>query len=123
MFARFVVNMCALALATWIVPGIELTGDDITDKVVTLAIVAVIFGVVNTIVKPLFVLFSAPFIILTLGLMLLVVNGLLLWVTSWAAGLFGLAWHVDGFWAAFFGALIVSFVSMCLNGFVAKQER
>jgi putative membrane protein len=74
-------------------------------------------------VKPLFVFASAPLLLLTLGLFLLVINSLLLWLTSWIADQLNLGWHVDGFWSAFWGALIVSVVSFILNSsFISKSE-
>ena len=83
---------------------------------------AVIFGVVNTIVKPLFKFVSAPLILLTLGLFLLVINALLLMV-SWpgSPANSALGWHVDDFWSAFWGGLIVSIVSFILNAFFGKR--
>jgi putative membrane protein len=65
---RLVVSAAALAIATWILSGISLTGSSTTSKVITLLIVALIFGVLNAIIKPLFALFTAPLILLTLGL-------------------------------------------------------
>ena len=88
-----------------------------------LGLFAIIFGVVNALVKPLFVFASAPLLLLTLGLFLLVINSLLLWLTSWIADQLNLGWHVDGFWSAFWGALIVSVVSFILNSsFISKSE-
>ena len=71
---RLLVNAAALAIATWILSGISLTGSSTTSKVITLLIVALIFGVLNAIIKPLFALFTAPLILLTLGLFLIVIN-------------------------------------------------
>ena len=82
-----------------------------------------IHAVVNAIVKPLFKLASAPLLLITLGLFLLVINSLLLWLTSWVAGELQLGWHVDGFMSAFWGALIVSVVSFILNAsFTSKSD-
>ena len=82
----------------------------------TILVVAVIFGLVNAFVKPIAKLFSLPLIILTLGLFTLVVNALMLQLTSWLAGALNLDFHVDSFfWDAIFGALVITFVSLLLN--------
>ena len=109
------VNAGALAVATALMSGIELTGDTTTDKVVTLLLVALIFGVVNTVIGPIVKLLSLPFILLTLGLLLIVINALLLLLTEWISGLFGLGFTVDGFWTAVGGAIIISIASFVLN--------
>ncbi|MDR1791641.1 MAG: phage holin family protein [Propionibacteriaceae bacterium] len=123
MLVRLVINMLALAAAAYLVPGITLTGEDDLAKILTLLLVAVIFGVINTIVKPLFTVLSLPLVILTLGIGLLVINGLMLWLTSWGAGLFNLGWHVDGFWAALFGSIVISLVSLILNAVATRLEK
>ncbi|GAA2476345.1 phage holin family protein [Streptomyces thermolineatus] len=110
-----VANAVAIAVAAWLVGGIELTGDDTWDTVLTLVLVALLFGLVNWLVKPVVGLLSLPLFILTLGLFTLVVNALMLWLTSWLSDQAGLTFHVDGFWAAFWGALIVSVVSWAVN--------
>lgn len=107
---RLLVNAAALWVATRIVPGVTFTGGWLAFFGVTLT-----FGVVNTIVRPVAWLFSLPFILFTLGLFLLVVNGLMLWLTSAVSGSLGLGFHVSGFWSAFFGALVVSVVSAALS--------
>jgi putative membrane protein len=121
---RLLANAAALGVATWLLSGITLSGDDTTDKVVTVLIVALIFGVINAIIRPIFRLVTLPIILLTLGLFLLVINALLLMFTSWLAGVFGLGWHVDGFWTALWGSIIISIVSFVLNAFLPdKDER
>ena len=121
---RIIANALALGVATWLVPGISLGEGDLTNRVVTIVLVAVIFGVVNAIVKPIFQIVASPVILLTLGLVLLVINTVLLMLTSWVATQFGLAWHVDGFGSAFVGAIVVSIVSFIANAlFRKKKER
>ena len=97
----FFIKVLAAALALWvatlIVPGVELEGSTFTDRLGTLLIVAIIFGLVNAIAKPIAALFSLPLIVLTLGLFLLVLNALMLLLTNWIAGLFDLPFDVDGF--------------------------
>lgn len=108
---QLVANAVAIAVATWVIDGITLTGDDTGQRTVTLVLVTGLFALVNLLVRPVTELLSLPLSILTLGLFSLVVNGLMLWLTSWLSGLVDLNFHVDGFWAAFLGALIVGVVS------------
>ena len=119
---RLVANAAALAIATWILSDITLTGSSTLSQVVTLLIVALIFGVLNAIIKPIFALFTAPLILLTLGLFLIVINACMLLLTSWLAGLFDLGWHVEGFWTALLGGLIISVVSFVLNVFLPDPD-
>ncbi len=107
---RIVASAIALAVATAVVPGIELTTASLTSKVLTLIAVALIFGVVNAILKPIVKVVGCAFYVLTLGLIALVVNALLLWLTSWLAGKLNLPFHITGFWPAFWGAIIVGVV-------------
>jgi putative membrane protein len=122
MLIRFLGTAAAIGIATWLIPGITLTDTEPQNKVLATLAVAVIFGVVNAIVKPLFTFAAAPLVLLTLGLFLMVINGLLLLLTSWVAEQLGLGWRVDGWWSAFWGALVVSLVSFLLNAFVRKGE-
>jgi putative membrane protein len=109
---RFLVIAAALGVAAWLVPGIVLTGHDHLAKVETLLIVAVIFGVVNILIKPIIKTVGCAFYVLTLGLFALVVNGLLLWLTSYIAfDKLHEPFHVTGFVAAVEGALVVAVVS------------
>jgi putative membrane protein len=123
----FFIQVLAAALALWvatlIVPGVELEGSTFTDRLGTLLIVAIIFGVVNAIAKPIAALFSLPLIVLTLGLFLLVLNALMLLLTDWLAGLFDLPFDVDGFWAAFWGAIVISIVTFVVGLFVGDARR
>lgn len=112
---KTLINAAAIWVAAWIVSGITLSGDDWQHKTLTVIAVALVFGVVNFLVKPLVKLFSLPLFVLTLGLITFVINALMLWLTSWASDKLGLDFHVDGFWAAMLGALIISLVSWGLN--------
>jgi putative membrane protein len=112
---RAVMTAAALAVATWLVPGIELTSGSTASKVGTLLAVAVIFGLINAILKPIVKTVGCLFYVLTLGLIALVVNGLLLWLASWVADKLSLPFHITGFWAAFWGALIISVVGWLLG--------
>ena len=110
-----VVNALALAAAAWLLEGIAVTGDSSEDRVITLALVALIFGVVNAVVAPVLMLLSLPFIILTLGLFLVVINAAMLLLTSWISGRLGLGFDVAGFWTAVLGALVVTVATWILE--------
>jgi putative membrane protein len=112
---RLLVNAAALWVATRLVPGVSYSGDWMP-----FLGVAVVFGVVNAFLRPVAKVLTFPLIIVTLGIFALVVNGLMLWLTSSLAGALGLGFHVSGFWSAFWGALVVSFVSMVLSMFVRE---
>jgi putative membrane protein len=112
---RLIVNAIALWVATLIVSGVELEGGSTQDRVITLLVVAVIFAVVNVVVRPIVNLLSLPLYVLTLGLFTFVVNALMLLLTSWIADQFDVPFNVDGFWSAVLGGLVISFVSWLLN--------
>src|SRR5437588_467867 len=107
---RLLVNSAALWVATRLVPGVSYTGGW-----APFLGVALVFGVVNAIIRPITQVLAFPLIIVTLGLFILVINGLMLWLTSALSGALALGFHVRGFWPAFFGALVVSIVSMVLS--------
>ncbi|MBA8793523.1 putative membrane protein [Friedmanniella endophytica] len=119
---RLLANAAALGVATWLLDGISLTATTTEGKIVALLVVALIFGIVNAVVKPVFKLVTAPVVLLTLGIFLLVINALMLLLTSWLSNLVGLGWHVEGFWTAVLGAIIVSVVSFVLNAFVPDRD-
>jgi putative membrane protein len=109
---RFLVIAAALGVAAWLVPGIVLTGHSDVKKVETLLIVALVFGVVNILLKPIIKTVGCAFYVLTLGLIAIVVNGLLLWLTSYIAyDKLHEPFHVTGFVAAVEGALVVAVIS------------
>jgi putative membrane protein len=112
---RIIIPAFALWVAHELIHGIELTGTSDGKKVATLIGVALIFGVVNAVLKPIIKTIGCLFYILTLGLIGLVVNGLLLWLCSWIAGKLTLPFHITGFWPAFWGAIIVGIVGWLLN--------
>jgi putative membrane protein len=121
---RIVVAMAALGVAAWVVPGIVLSGHSNSSKALTLLIVAVIFGVVNAILKPIIKTVGCAFYVLTLGLAAIVVNGLLLWLTSWIAyDKLHEPFHVTGFVPALEGALIVGVVSWLLHLVLGDDRR
>ncbi|MDT9691997.1 phage holin family protein [Streptomyces sp. P9(2023)] len=108
-------NAGALGVAIWLLQDITLTGDSTGKKAWTLILVALVFGLVNFLVKPIVKLISLPLFILTLGLITLVINALMLLLTSWLADKLELSFHVEGFWTAVLGGLIISVVSWALN--------
>ncbi len=116
LFVRFLVNLVGLFLASVIVPGIVI-GD-----VPSLVAAAAIFAIVNMLLKPLAMLVSCCLIVATFGLFVLIINTALLGATAWVAGQLGLDFTVDSFWSAFFGAIIISLVSV-FSSVVIRRRR
>ncbi|MFF7248568.1 phage holin family protein [Embleya sp. NPDC008237] len=109
-------NALAIWFASWLVSGIDLAdGASAGTKAKTIIFVALIFGIVNAIIKPVVKLFSLPLFVLTLGLITFVINALMLWLTEAIANKLDLDFHIDGFWAALLGALVISIVSWFLS--------
>lgn len=113
---RLVITAVALGAAVALVDGITFTG-----SWVSLLLVALVFGVVNAIVRPILKLLTCPLVLLTLGLFIFVINALMLWLTSTLSLSLGLGFHVAGFWSAFWGAVVVSIVSVVLSIFVPDE--
>lgn len=114
---RVLINAAALWVAVRFVPGISYTGSPLM-----LLGVAFVFGVVNTVVKPLVTLLSLPAVLLTLGLFLLVINAFMLWLTGWLSTALGLGFQVRGVGAALLGAIVVSLVAWALSMFLVEHE-
>ncbi|CAL9518566.1 MULTISPECIES: phage holin family protein [unclassified Streptomyces] len=112
---KTIANAAALAVAVWLIDKITLTGGGTGEKTATLILVALVFGLVNLLVKPIVQVLTFPLFVLTLGLFTLVVNALMLLLTSWLADALDLSFHVEGFWTAVLGGLIISIVSWALN--------
>jgi putative membrane protein len=117
------VNALALGVAVWLFDGITLTGSSDTNRFVELVLVGAIFGLINMIVRPIVRLLSLPLIVVTLGLMLLVVNALMLLLTSWIAESTDLGFHVDGFWTALWGSIVISIASLVLGAVFPSPTR
>lgn len=117
LIARLLINAFALWLAITIVPGLEFAGGW-----VTLLIIALIFGVVNALVRPIILFLSCPLIVLTLGLFVLIVNAIMLSLTIWLSNFFDLGLTTTGFWATFWGAVVISIVSGIIN-LLIRDER
>jgi putative membrane protein len=115
---RLLVNAAALWVATRIVTGVTYSG-----ALLPFLGVALVFGIVNAFIRPLLKFVTFPLIIVTFGIFALVVNSLMLWLTSSLSDTLGLGFHVRGFGAAFWGALVVSIVSMLLGLFIRDGER
>ena len=116
---RLLINAAALWAAIRLVPGIWFEGDWWL-----VFAVALVFGVLNAVIRPILFVLTLPFLLLTLGLFTFVLNALMLWLTSATSDLFGLRFHVDGFGAAFVGALIVTVVSFALSLLIGpRRER
>ena len=120
---RLAVSAAALAVATAVLPGIQLTTGSTTSKVLTLIAVALIFGVINAFLKPIIKTIGCLFYLLTLGLVALVVNALLLWLASVVAGWLKLPFHITGFVPAFLGALIIGVVTWLLSVLIPDRGK
>ncbi|MFI6227254.1 phage holin family protein [Micromonospora echinospora] len=118
---RLVTSAVALWVATLIVPGVEVGGRSGVNTALTLLVVALIFGLVNAVLKPVIQVVGCVFYLLTLGLFALVVNALLFLLTDWIASGLDLPFRVDGFWPAFWGAIVVAVVSWLIS--VVVRER
>jgi putative membrane protein len=114
---RLLVNAAALWVATQVVSGVSFDGG-----LVPMLGVALVFGVVNALLRPVAKILTFPIIIVTLGIFALVINGLMLWLTSSLSSALGLGFHVSGFWAAFWGAIVVSLVSLVLSMLIRDRS-
>lgn len=114
---RWVITALALFVAALVVPGIRVSGT----AWVVYAVMAIILGWVNALVRPVLQILTCPLILLTLGLFTLVINGFVLWLSARIANGLGIGFYVDGFWSAFWGALIVSIVSVILSALVKED--
>ncbi len=114
---RLLINAAALWAATRLVPGISFDGDWRL-----LFVVALVFGVLNVSVRPILMLLTLPFLIVTLGLFTFVLNALMLWLTSAISESLGLGFHVSGFVPAFLGALVVTVVSVLVSVILRDRD-
>jgi putative membrane protein len=118
---RIVVIMVSLWVATALIDGIDVGGGTTGERLGTLLAVAIIFGVVNAVLKPLIKIIGCPLYIITLGLVGLVVNALLFMLVGYLSGVLGLPFLVDGFWAAFWGAIVVAVVGFVIHLVIPDQ--
>ena len=114
----------ALAVAAWLFEGIWFSPrhGDTVDKILPLLVVAVILGAVSSFVKPVLQILSIPFIILTLGLFLLVINAAMLMLTGKLADAFDISFRVDGFWTAVGGSIIITIVGWVVDGLIGVDR-
>ena len=115
---RLVATAAALWVAVYFVPGITHEG-----PLWRLLVVALVFGVVNAVIRPILLTLTCPLVLLTLGLFVFVLNALMLWLTGALATALGFPFHVDGFIPAFIGGLIVGLVSMVLNVLIGEEGK
>lgn len=117
---RFIIIAVSVWVAAFLVPGIEVEG---TSGLITVAVMALVLGLVNAIVRPILALLSCGCIVATLGLFMLVINALTFWLASWiTTNWLNLGFYVEGFWPAFLGSLIVSIVSFVLSMFLIDDS-
>lgn len=110
MLMHWVFNAAALWVAAYFITGLDFNG-----TILQLLLVAAVFGLVNSLLRPLLTVLTCPLIVLTLGIFTLVINALMLLVTGWLSTRWGLGFAVDGFWPAFWGGLVVGIVSLGLS--------
>lgn len=115
---HWIFNAIALWVATYFLTGLSFNGDT-----VQLLMVAAVFGIVNSLLRPLLTVLTCPLIVLTLGLFSLVINALMLLVTGWLSARWELGFTVAGFWPAFWGGLVIGLVSLMLSLLIPKPEQ
>ena len=118
----------ALATAAWLIDGIRFTGPDsgtaeIQEKLLPLVLVSLLLGLVSSFVKPVLTVLSIPFIIVTLGLFLLVINAAMLMLTGWLADKLDIGFDVTGFWPAVGGAIVITLVTWIVDGIIGSDEK
>ncbi len=118
-----IVNVLALGAAVWIVPGITMSnGQTLSERLLYLVVVGGLFGLLTSFIKPALQILSIPLIVLTLGIFLLVINALMLMLMSQISESLNLGLHVSGFWAAFFGGIVISIAGMALEGILPEVK-
>ena len=122
-----VTTAVAVAAATLLIDGIYFTGpihgqEEIKHKLVPLLLVALILGVVTSFVKPILTILSIPFIVLTFGLFLLIINAAMLKLTSWLADKLDIGFHVTGFWPAVGGAIVITVVTWIVDSVIGESR-
>lgn len=116
----------AVATAAWLIDGIRFSGPDsgtaeIQEKLLPLILVSLLLGLISSFVKPVLTILSIPFIIVTLGLFLLVINAAMLMLTAWLADKLDIGFDVTGFWPAVGGAIVITLVTWIVDGFIGSD--
>jgi putative membrane protein len=119
---KLIVTAVALWVATLLIPGIHLHTHSTTGKIGTLVVVALIFGIINAILKPIVKTIGCLAYAITLGLISIIVNGLLFWLVSYIAGKLSIPFHITGFVPAVLGALLVGIVGWLLSLAVDRED-
>ena len=114
---HWLLNAAALWVAAWLLPGLDFTG-----TVVQLLLVAAVFGIVNSLIRPILTVLTCPLIVVTLGLFTLVINALMLMLTGWVAERLDLGFHVEGFWTAVLGAIVITVATWILDAVVPDKD-
>lgn len=118
---RWLIIVASLYVAYLLIPGIYV---DDTRGWVAFSVMAIVLAFVNAIIRPILAFLSCGCIVATMGLFMLVINALTLWLASYiSVSWLGIGFHVDGFWAAFFGSIVVSIVSFALSIFLPDEDR
>jgi putative membrane protein len=122
-----VTTALAVAAAAWLLDGIRFRGptqwpDEFTEKLLPLLLVSLILGIVTSFVKPILTILSIPFIIVTLGLFLLVINAAMLRLTSWLAGELDIGFTVTGWWPAIGGAIVITVTTWVVDGVIGEKR-
>ena len=113
---RLIINAAAIYIAVKLVNGLDYQGEWWG-----FLVIALLFGLVNAVIRPIVTFLTCPLVILTLGLFTLVINAFMLWVVSWLSTRFGVGFVIDGFWPALLGALIISIVSFVLTSLLSDD--
>ncbi len=114
---RWLINSLAIYAAVELLPGLHFEGGP-----VRFLVLALVFGVINSLLRPFLTVLTCPLVLLTLGLFTLVINAVLLMLTAWVSEAWSLGFRVDGFWAAFWGALVIGVVSVLLSLLVGERR-
>ena len=114
----WLINALALGVAVWLLPGITV-GENAW---LAVALMAVVFGLVNALIRPLVKFVTCLINVITLGLFTLVINALMFWLSGWIAQQLNIGFEVKNFWWAFLGALVVSVVSFVLNLIFGRRD-
>jgi len=123
--STWLVSAVALSVAAWLLGDhmdIGQSSDETVPRIITVLVVALVFTLINSIVGPVVKLLSLPFIIITLGLALLVINALLLLLTEQITDAFDVVFHIDGFWWAVVASVVISVSQSIVGAFVGPKQ-